>query len=150
MRIEKQQVSTFETLEPQSVDDGRCKASVHPGPAIGRVVPSDLERLTQAVVSFRDERDWKQFHNGKDLAVSLVLEASEFLELYQWQAEGALPAERMPRAAEELADVLYWTLLAAHELGIDLEEAFRAKMTANADKYPIDKAKASSRKYTEL
>lgn len=113
----------------------------------------DLQELTRQVLAFRDERDWKQFHNPKDVAVSLVLEATEVLELFQWKngAEVAQTAQaRREDLADELADVLYHTLLMAHDLGIDLAAALPAKLAKSALKYPVEKAKGSSRKYTEL
>jgi NTP pyrophosphatase (non-canonical NTP hydrolase) len=109
--------------------------------------------LTARIVAFRDERDWKQFHNAKDLALSLSLEAAEVLELYQWKTGAAIEAvatERRQELADELADVLYYTLLMAHDQGIDLETALQEKLKRNAEKYPVDKAKGSSKKYTEL
>lgn len=114
---------------------------------------ADLDELTRAVLRFRDERDWKQFHNPKDVALSLMLEAGELLELFQWQ-DAAQVAEtaraRKAELADELADVLCYTLLMAHELGIDLAEALPAKLAKNAIKYPVDKARGSSSKYSEL
>ncbi len=114
---------------------------------------SDLTDLTAAVIAFRDERDWQQFHNPKDLALSLSLEAAELLEIFQWKqgpeiAQAA--ADKRERIADELADVLCYTLLMAHETGINLADALRVKLKANAAKYPVDKAKGSHRKYTEL
>lgn len=114
---------------------------------------SDLASLTANVVSFRDERDWKQFHNAKDVSLSLLLEASELLELFQWKQadEIARVADaNKDRVAEELADVLYYTLLLAHDLGINVAEALRAKLEVNASKYPVDKARGNNKKYTEL
>lgn len=113
----------------------------------------NLEELTRQIVEFRDERDWKQFHNPKDVAVSLVLEATEVLELFQWKngAEVAATAQaRRQDLADELSDVLYHTLLMAHDLGIDLATALPDKLRKSALKYPVDKARGSSRKYTEL
>lgn len=114
---------------------------------------SDLTSLTQKVVEFRDDRDWAQFHNPKDLALSLTLEAAEVLEVFQWK-DGAAIAEvasaRKLDIAHELADVLYWTLLMAHDLGIDLASALDSKLAINADKYPVDRVKGSSKKYSEL
>ncbi len=114
---------------------------------------SQFSALTSQIVAFRDERDWQQFHNAKDLALSLTLEAAEVLELYQWKTGPAIDAvasERRQDLADELADVLYYTLLMAHDAGIDLEAALQAKLKRNAEKYPVDKAKGSSKKYTEL
>jgi dCTP diphosphatase len=114
---------------------------------------TDLDTLTKRIVKFRDERDWSQFHNPKDVALSLVLEATELLEIFQWK-EGVAVAnaahERKKDVANELADVLYWTLLMAHDLQIHLPSALDAKLEANAAKYPVAKAKGSSKKYTEL
>lgn len=114
---------------------------------------SQLQDLTARIVAFRDERDWQQFHNAKDLALSLSLEAAEVLELYQWKTGPAIDAvatERRQDLADELADVLYYTLLMAHDQGIDIAAALTEKLARNAEKYPVDKAKGSSKKYTEL
>ena len=114
---------------------------------------NELERLTAAVLRFRDERDWKQFHNPKDLALSLVLEAGEVLEVFQWKdAQGVAEVAQARREdlADELADVLCYTLLLASELGIDLATALPAKLKKNALKYPVEKSRGSSSKYTEL
>lgn len=113
----------------------------------------DLASLTAQVVAFRDERDWKQFHNAKDVSLSLLLEASELLELFQWK-EGdevaRVGTDGKARVAEELADVLYYALLLSHDLQIDLAQALRAKLEINARKYPADKARGNNKKYTEL
>jgi NTP pyrophosphatase (non-canonical NTP hydrolase) len=112
-----------------------------------------LEHLSELVLAFREERDWKQFHNPKDQALSLVLEAAELLELTQWRNGRELDeflAHSKSRVGEELADVLGWVLLMASDLEIDLVEAFERKMELNRRKYPIEKAKGSARKYTEL
>jgi NTP pyrophosphatase (non-canonical NTP hydrolase) len=114
---------------------------------------ADLKILTQKVVEFRDERDWAQFHNPKDLALSLTLEATEVLEIFQWKEAQAITEtakDKRQEIANELADVLYWTLLMAHELKIDLSSALESKLAANAKKYPVEKAKGSNKKYTEL
>jgi NTP pyrophosphatase (non-canonical NTP hydrolase) len=114
---------------------------------------SDIKSLTNKVITFRDDRDWKQFHNAKDIALSLSLEAAEVLELYQWKTGSAIDAvaiEQQHALADELADVLYYTLLMAHDQGIDLESALMGKLKKNADKYPVEKAKGSNKKYTEL
>lgn len=111
-----------------------------------------LDDLAALVLKFRAERDWQQFHNPKDMALSLVLEAGEFLELMQWRNGKELQdhlALNKQHAGEELADVLGWILLLAHDLQIDLTEAFEKKIAANCEKYPVDKSKGSARKYTE-
>jgi NTP pyrophosphatase (non-canonical NTP hydrolase) len=112
-----------------------------------------LEELAKLVLAFRHERDWKQFHNPKDQALSLVLEAAEFLELMQWRNGRELKRflkENRSRVEEELADVLGWVLLIAHDLRIDLADAFARKVELNKKKYPVEKARGSARKYTEL
>ena len=118
------------------------------------IIDSDsLACLTDMVLRFRDERQWAQFHNPKDMAISLSLEAAELLELMQWKNGAALEqhlSAKRKETGEELADVLYWTLLIARDLKIDLAAAFKQKMASNALKYPIDKARGSSMKYTEL
>lgn len=108
-----------------------------------------MDALQQAVVSFRDQRDWKQFHDPKDVAISLSLEASELLELFQWKtSEQALKNKDAIR--EELADVLYWVLLLGHDLEINLASALKSKLNTNAKKYPVEKARGKATKYTEL
>jgi dCTP diphosphatase len=112
-----------------------------------------LTELAQMVVHFRDQRDWKQFHTAKDMALSLVLEASETAEIFQWQAETDLSKytdEQKQKLGAELSDVLYWALLLAHDAGINLGEAFGNKMLKNEAKYPVEKARGSSKKYSEL
>ena len=114
---------------------------------------ADLDKLQAMIIKFRDERDWKQFHNPKDTAISLVLEASEFLEHFQWKNETDIKEyikTNRTDIADELADVLYWLLLIAHDLEIDLERAAKEKMIKNAAKYPVSKAKGRHAKYTEL
>lgn len=112
-----------------------------------------LEALTALAIDFRDARDWKQFHNPKDMALSLVLEAAEVLELMQWKNGEELAehlCQRREQLADELSDVLFWVLEMAHENDIELGAAFRAKMEKNQRKYPIDKARGNATKYTEL
>jgi NTP pyrophosphatase (non-canonical NTP hydrolase) len=114
-----------------------------------------LAALTAAALEFRDAREWKQFHNFKDLAVTLALEAAEVLEHAQWKTPAELekhlagPPTRED-VADELADVLHVLLLLAEHGQIDLAEAFRAKLKKTAKKYPVEKARGSAKKYTEL
>lgn len=112
-----------------------------------------IERLTRLLLQFRDERDWKQFHNPKDQALSLCLEAAELLEIMQWRNGAELEkhlAGNRDRVGEELADVLGWVLLLAHDLQIDLSAAVERKIQLNREKYPIEKAKGVATKYTDL
>jgi dCTP diphosphatase len=112
-----------------------------------------LEDLTTKITTFRDARDWKQFHNPKDLALSLVLEAAEVMEHFQWKNEDEIKTylvSNKEAVSEELADVLYWVLLMAHDLNIDIGTAVDKKMQKNEEKYPIEKAKGKHTKYTDL
>ena len=110
-----------------------------------------LAEMTAALLKFRAERDWEKFHNVKDQIVSLNLEAAEVLELTQWR-QGEELAEHLKQnktlLADELADVLGWLLLIAHDQSIDLPAAFADKLARNAKKYPIDQAKGRADKYT--
>lgn len=114
---------------------------------------ADISKLTELILLFRDARDWKQFHNPKDMALSLVLEATEVMEHFQWkdadQMKEHIDKHRV-EIGEELADTLYWVLLISADLGIDIQTALEAKMEKNEAKYPVDKAKGSATKYTEL
>ncbi len=114
---------------------------------------SDLSDLQKRIVAFRDARDWKQFHNPKDTAISLVLEATEFLEHFQWKNAEEIKQHLKNKnedVSDELADVLYWVLLIAHDLDIDVLKSAERKMAKNEMKYPVEKAKGKHTKYTEL
>jgi NTP pyrophosphatase (non-canonical NTP hydrolase) len=110
-----------------------------------------LSALTRAILDFRDERDWQQFHTPKNLAISLSLEASEILEHFQWTAPGAeIPPAKALELEKEIGDVLIYLLLLAHELKLDPLDAARKKLEENRLKYPVEKAKGRATKYTEL
>ena len=114
---------------------------------------SDIKKLTEQVVSFRDARDWKQFHNPKDSSISLLLEAAEVLEHFQWKSKEEMDSyivSNKADIAEELADVLYWILLLSKDMEIDLVDAFDKKLVKNAKKYPVEKAKGKHTKYNAL
>lgn len=102
------------------------------------------------VLKFRDDRNWKQFHNPKDLAISISLEAAEFLEVFQWSAEDTVCEEKKGKIREELADVLNYCILMADACELNMEEIIQEKIKRNDEKYPVDKAKGSSKKYNEL
>lgn len=102
------------------------------------------------VLKFRDDRDWRQFHNPKDLAISISLEAAELLEIFQWSAEDLKCEEKTDKIKEELADVANYCVLMADTCGLDLDEIIRAKVKKNSEKYPVEKAFGSKAKYTEL
>ena len=107
--------------------------------------------LRDELLQFRAERDWEQFHTPKNLAISLALEAGEVLELFQWQdRRGDALAEVMPRLRDEVADVAVYLTYLCKDLDIDLDAAVRAKMLKNRQKYPVELAKGSAKKYTEL
>jgi NTP pyrophosphatase (non-canonical NTP hydrolase) len=103
--------------------------------------------LQKALVAFRDERDWAQFHNPKDLALALSIEAAELNELFLWKQSNEVNVEKVK---EELADVLAYALLIVDKYNLDVNEIVLNKIKKNAEKYPVDKSKGSSKKYNEL
>jgi dCTP diphosphatase len=114
---------------------------------------TDLKDMQARIIAFRDDRNWKQFHNPKDMTISLVLEASELLEHFQWKSQEEIDEHikaHKGEVADELADVLYWVLLIAHDLDIDLAKASAAKLKKNEAKYPVEKAKDNHKKYSDL
>lgn len=114
---------------------------------------SDLSNLQDRIIAFRDARDWKQFHNPKDTAISLVLEAAEFLEHFQWKSTEEIEkhlTEKRTDVENELADVLYWVLLISHDLDIDITQALGRKIQQNEAKYPVKRAKGNHKKYNQF
>ena len=109
---------------------------------------SELEELREKILNFRDERNWQQFHNPKDLALSLSLEASELLELFQWKTSEEAVDMNLERMKEELADVLIYAILFANETGMDLNSVVQEKLHKNAMNYPVEKAFGRKEKYT--
>ncbi len=108
---------------------------------------NEIETIINALIEFRNERDWEQFHNPKDLAVAINVESSELLELFLWKnAEEA----NEHKVKEELADVFAFAFLMAEKFGFDVKEIILEKLKQNAEKYPVDKAKGNAKKYTEL
>lgn len=104
----------------------------------------------EKVNKFRDDRNWRQFHNEKDLAISISLEASELLELFQWKQPEEVTANQVERIKEELADVLIYSYMLADNLDFDLEEIIEEKLIKNNIKYPVEKSVGKREKYTEL
>ena len=102
------------------------------------------------VLKFRDDRNWRQFHNPKDLAISVSLEASELLEIFQWSADDLVCENKREKIKEELADVLKYCILMADACGLDLDEIIQAKVKRNSEKYPVELAFGNKAKYTEL
>ena len=110
----------------------------------------NFEEAAAKALAFREERDWSQFHNPKDLALSISLEAAELLEVFQWSGADLEVAPKAARAREELADVAIYCIYMADRLDVDLAEAISNKIDANDRKYPAEKSRGSSRKYDEL
>src|SRR3989338_6366676 len=113
---------------------------------------NQFKALTKKISDFRNARDWKQFHNPKDMAISLSLEASEVLEHFQWKSKEEIAQyvkKNKKQIGKELADVLYWVLLMSHDLGIDIEKISELKLKENAKKYPIKQAKGKNLKYNK-
>ncbi|MFV1959148.1 MAG: nucleotide pyrophosphohydrolase [Planctomycetota bacterium] len=116
---------------------------------------STFDEIQREAIAFRDARDWKQFHRLKDLVLGLGIEAGELAELFLWKREDEARAALSDpafarRLADEMADVQIFLLYLAEDTGVSLPEAVRRKLLANAAKYPIEKARGSARKYTEL
>lgn len=108
------------------------------------------DELINMIIKFRDERNWLQFHTPKDLAISISLEASELLEIFQWSGKDTWVSEKKESLQEELADILMYCILLSDVLGLDLEEIIQKKLTANKAKYPISDSYGSAKKYTEF
>lgn len=102
------------------------------------------------ILKFRDDRDWKQFHNPKDLAISISLEAAELLEVFQWSGPDVSNEGKQDKIKEELADVVNYCVLMADACSLDLDEIVQEKIRVNNEKYPVKKAKGKSDKYDQL
>jgi len=108
---------------------------------------NDIKEITQALLKFRDERDWAQFHNAKDLALALNIEAGELLEAFLWKASEQADIDKVK---EELADVIAFALLLAEKYDLDVKQIVLQKIEQNALKYPVEKSRGSAKKYTKL
>ena len=104
------------------------------------------KKLIKEIVEFREKRNWKKFHTGENLAKSIVIEAGELLEVFQWSHN----EKSIKKIEEELADVLMYSVLLAEEYKLDIEEIIRKKLKINNDKYPIEKSFGSAKKYDEF
>ena len=111
---------------------------------------SDFQELLDALEQFRDERDWGQFHDSKNLALALSIEAAELNELFLWKKEDEAEQVDKVRLCEELADVFAYAIMLAGRHGLDIPEIVKDKIAKNSEKYPVEKAKGSSAKYEEL
>ena len=115
----------------------------------------DISRLADALQRFADDRDWQQFHSPKNLLLALTGETGELCEIFQWMSEAdAKDAAKRPETAQavrdELADVLMYLVRLSSVLGVDLNDAVTSKLALNGEKYPVDKAKSTSKKYDQL
>ena len=109
-----------------------------------------MKSTIEKINKFRDDRDWRKFHNEKDLAISISLEASELLELFQWKESKDVTSKSLKRIKEELADVFIYSIMLADNLNLDIENSIDEKLEKNARKYPVEISKGSNKKYTEL
>lgn len=109
-----------------------------------------MKELMNKINQFRDDRDWRKFHNEKDLAVSISLEASELLELFQWKNSEEVVESSLEEIKEELADVFIYSFMMADNLNLDVEEIIKSKLDLNEQKYPVEKSRGSNKKYNEL
>lgn len=108
------------------------------------------EETIKQILKFRDDRDWQQFHNPKDLAISISLEAAELLEVFQWSGTDVSNEGKQEKIKEELADVLNYCVLMADACGLDIDEIMQEKIKVNDEKYPVSKAKGKKDKYNKL
>jgi NTP pyrophosphatase (non-canonical NTP hydrolase) len=111
---------------------------------------SDFDLLISELEKFRDDRDWQQFHNSKDLAVAIAIEAAELNELFLWKTVEESEKVNRDKLSEELADILAYTLMLAGKHGFDIKEIVLEKIRKNNEKYPVDKSKGTAKKYNEL
>ena len=108
---------------------------------------SDIQSIKETIIAFVKERDWDQFHNAKDLALALSIEAAELNECFLWKSHDEAKVDKVK---DELADVLIYAILFADKYGFDIPEIITEKIEKNAAKYPADKAKGNAKKYTDL
>ena len=113
---------------------------------------NDFEKLIKSLQNFATERDWEQFHSPKNLAMALIVEAAEMVEHFQWLSEEqsrTLPAEKLKEVEQEMADIFIYLIRIADGIGVNLEEAAWRKIELNEEKYPIEKARGSAKKYSD-
>lgn len=109
-----------------------------------------LSQLQEAIIAFRNQREWKQFHTAKDLLLGLNIEVSELQELFLWKSASEIESIEKTKIENELADIFIYLTYLSNEFDIDLLEAVRKKIELNEHKYPVEKSKGSNKKYTEL
>ena len=111
---------------------------------------SEIGEIVNALIEFRNERDWEQFHNSKDLSLAIMLEAAELNELFLWKEKSDVESIDLSKLKEELADVFAFSFLLAAKHNLDVKEIVLDKIKRNNEKYPVDKAKGTAKKYNEL
>ena len=109
-----------------------------------------MKKVLQKLIEFRTKRDWLKFHTPENIAKSIVLEAAEILQIFQWKTDNTISKQEKSELADEMADVYNWLILLAHDLNIDLEKVALEKISKNAAKYPVEKSKGIATKYTKL
>lgn len=109
-----------------------------------------MKSIIDKINKFRDDRDWRKFHNEKDLAISISIEASELLELFQWKQSEEVTTKSIERIKEELADVLIYSMMLADNLNLNIENIIEEKLEKNNEKYPVSRSKGTNKKYTEF
>ncbi len=109
-----------------------------------------FEEAAARAIRFREDRDWAQYHNPKDLAISIGIEAAELLEVFQWSGVDLEVMRKADKAKEELADIMIYCIYLADKLGISIEDAINDKIDSNEKKYPVEKSRGNAKKYTEL
>jgi NTP pyrophosphatase (non-canonical NTP hydrolase) len=108
---------------------------------------SDIQEIMEQIVKFTQDRDWDQFHNGKDLALALSIEASELNEAFLWKEASSVNIDKVK---EELADIMNYAFLIAYKYNLDIKDIILSKLAKNAEKYPVNKSKGNAKKYNEL
>lgn len=111
---------------------------------------SEIKEIIDALLQFRDERDWEQFHDSKNLATAISIEAAELNELFLWKTIKESEEVNPEKLKEELADIMAYALLLANKHGFDIKEIILDKIRKNGEKYPVEKAKSNAKKYNEL
>lgn len=111
---------------------------------------TEIEEVTKELIKFRDERDWKQFHDSKNLATAIAIEAAELNEIFLWKTIKESEEVKVEKIKEELADVLAFSFLLAEKHNLNIKEIMLEKIKSNSEKYPVEKAKGTATKYTDL
>ena len=108
------------------------------------------KKIIDKILKFRNDRNWKQFHTPKDLAISISLESAELLENFQWSGQDLICKKKKDQIAEELADIMIYCILMAESCNLDINDIIEKKIAINNKKYPVSKSKGNAKKYTDL